>query len=107
MVRRKTNRKSQQVGLPKFEVFQAAKHPNLNISDPPPEWSLKITHGITDNLRPNQEMFEQLKRKHWQLPITFFSKQTAADEPTQSTSQAEPEPIASSATRSPWPKPGL
>ncbi|CAM5144931.1 unnamed protein product [Natator depressus] len=47
------------------EVFQAAKHLNGLISeyDPSMERSLKITRSITDDLRPYQEMFEQLKRQ--------------------------------------------
>ncbi|XP_065261952.1 tigger transposable element-derived protein 1-like [Emys orbicularis] len=70
--------------------------------------SLKITRSITDDLRPYQEMFEELKRQQRQLPITMFlkKKQPAAAEPTQSTSRAEPEPTTSSTTHSPSPKPG-
>ncbi|CAM5159781.1 unnamed protein product [Eretmochelys imbricata] len=85
-----------------------AKHLNDLICecDPSMERSLKITHRITDDLRPYQEMFEQLKRQQRQLPITmvFKEKQPAADETTQSTSQAELEPTTSSTTRSPSPK---
>jgi hypothetical protein len=46
------------------EVFQAEKHLNDLISDydPSMERSLKITRGITDVLKPYQEMSEQLKR---------------------------------------------
>ncbi|CAM4640652.1 unnamed protein product [Caretta caretta] len=68
------------------EVFQAAKHLNDLISefDLSMERSLKITRSITDDLRPYQEMFEQLKRQQRQLLITMFfkEKQPAADEPT-------------------------
>ncbi|XP_065265437.1 tigger transposable element-derived protein 1-like [Emys orbicularis] len=72
--------------LHKFaEVFQAAKHLNDLISeyDPSKEQSLKITCSITDDLKPYQEMFEQLERQQRQLPITMFfkEKQPAADEP--------------------------
>jgi hypothetical protein len=95
--------------LHKFaEVFQAAKHPNDLISayDPSMERSLKMTRGITDVLKPYQEMFEQLKRQQRHLPITmFFEKTRAADEPTQSTSRAELEPTTSSTARSPSRKP--
>ncbi|CAM5078512.1 unnamed protein product [Natator depressus] len=95
--------------LHKFaEVFQAAKHLNDLISEynPPMEQSLKITCSITDHLRPYQEMFELLKRQQRQLPITMFfkEKQPAENEPTQSTSRAEPEPTTSSTTRSLLPK---
>ncbi|KAG6933523.1 tigger transposable element derived 1, partial [Chelydra serpentina] len=61
--------------LHKFsEVFQAAKHLNDLISDydPSMEQSLKITRSITGDLRPYQEMFEELKREQRQLPITMF-----------------------------------
>jgi hypothetical protein len=95
--------------LHKFSlVFHAVKHLNDLISDydPSVERSLKITRGITDVLKPYQEMFEQLKRQQRQLPFTMFFKKTlAADEPTQSTSRAEPEPTTSSTTRSPSPRP--
>jgi hypothetical protein len=70
------------------------------------ERGLKITRGITDVLKPYQEMLAQLKRQQRQLTFTMFFKKTrAADEPTQSTSRAEPEPTTSSTTRSPSPKP--
>ncbi|KYO34375.1 hypothetical protein Y1Q_0007644 [Alligator mississippiensis] len=52
--------------LHKFvEVLQAAKHLNDLISeyDPSMEQSLKITRSIMDDLRPYQEMFEQLKKQ--------------------------------------------
>jgi hypothetical protein len=78
--------------LNKFaEVFQAAKHLNDLISDNDPSMkrNLKITRGITDVLKPYQEMFEQLKRQHRQFTITMFFKKTrAANEPMQSTSRA-------------------
>jgi hypothetical protein len=40
------------------------------------EHSFKITHGITDVLKPHQEMFEQLKRQQRQLLLTMFFKKT-------------------------------
>ncbi|CAM4639869.1 unnamed protein product [Lepidochelys olivacea] len=90
------------------DAGEGSKHLNDLICecDPSMERSLKITHCITDDLRPYQEMFEQLKRQQRQLPITmvFKEKQPAADETTQSTSRAEPEPTTSSTTRSPSPK---
>ncbi|CAM5075763.1 unnamed protein product [Natator depressus] len=52
--------------LHKFaEVFQATKHLNDLISEyePSMEQSLKITRSIMDDLRPYQEMFEQLKKQ--------------------------------------------
>uniref|UniRef100_A0A452GJZ5 HTH CENPB-type domain-containing protein n=1 Tax=Gopherus agassizii TaxID=38772 RepID=A0A452GJZ5_9SAUR len=52
--------------LHKFlEVFQAVKHLNDLISEynSSMERSLKITSSITDDLRPYQEMFQQLKRQ--------------------------------------------
>ncbi|XP_065437716.1 uncharacterized protein LOC101931329 isoform X2 [Chrysemys picta bellii] len=94
--------------LHKFaEVFQAVKHLNdlISESNPSMERSLKITRSITDDLRPYQEMFEPFKRQQRLLPITMFvkRKQPAADELTQSTSRAEPEPTTSSTTCSPSP----
>jgi hypothetical protein len=67
---------------------------------PSMERSFKITRGITDVLKPYQEMFEQLKRQQRQLPITMFFKKTrAAGDSTQSTARAEPGPTTSSTTR--------
>ncbi|XP_065259354.1 tigger transposable element-derived protein 1-like [Emys orbicularis] len=94
----------------KPETVNASKHLNDLMSEYAPfmERSLKITRSITDDLRPYQEMFEELKRQQRQLPVTMFlkKKQPAAAEPTQSTSRAEPEPTISPTTRSPSPKPG-
>jgi hypothetical protein len=58
------------------------------------EHSIKVTRIITEALEPLQQMFDELKRKKQQLPITIFfqkvEKQTMStiDDPQPSTSSA-------------------